>query len=262
MKHQAKKSFGQNFLKSPSVIKKIIDAGEVKKGDLVLEIGPGKGALTEKLLLAGAKVTAVEKDSDLLPILKERFAKEIANKELILINEDILDIKPKEKKLFSGKYKIIANIPYNITGAIFKKFLSEENQPERMILMVQKEVADRILAKNSKESLLSISVKAYGSPKLITKVPKHLFSPEPKVDSAVIAINNISRTFFDSSKIQEKDFWGLVRAGFAHKRKLLSGNLKILDKKIDWKEKIQTITQKTNSRAEDLSLKDWSNLAK
>ncbi len=151
-----------------------------------MEIGPGKGVLTEKLLEKAGCVIAVEKDRDLFQLLQEKFSEEIKNKKLILMNEDILnaDIKNMACKFFSGPripgslsrpdheknfmpcfYKIIANIPYNITGAILKKFLTEKNQPERMILMVQNEVAQRIMARDKKESILSISVKAYGEPK-------------------------------------------------------------------------------------------------
>lgn len=251
---KAKKSLGQNFLKSEMALKKIIEAGEIKPNDIVLEIGPGKGALTEKILEKTSKVIAVEKDQELFEMLQKKFVKEIAEKKLILINEDIL------KFNVLRSYKIIANIPYNITGAILKKFLTEKNQPERLVLMVQHEVAKRIVAFNKKESLLSISVKAYGEPKMIMKVPARYFSPAPKVDSTIIAIKNISREFFGGNKINEKKFWEIVKAGFAHKRKMLTGNLKpLLGNHIS-----QTLKQakiKENIRAEDISLEQWRTIA-
>jgi len=259
MKHKAKQSLGQNFLKSEPALRKIIEAGEIKPDDIILEIGPGKGALTKKLLERAGLVIAVEKDRELFEFLKEKFTNEIENGKLTLKNEDILEFNVEQNILertlgrsdgdgqrkfsaenFRGEsedvlrnYKIIANIPYNITGAILKKFLTEKNQPERMVLMVQHEVAKRIMGRENrstslrtKESILSISVKAYGEPKMIMKVGARYFSPAPKVDSAIIAIKNISRKFFEENKINEEKFWEIVKAGFAHKRKKLSGNLK------------------------------------
>ena len=165
---KAKKSLGQNFLKSNIAIHKIIETGDISKNDLILEIGPGKGVLTEKILTKTKKIIAVEKDTLLCKMLKDKFSKEISEKKLILYEGDILDFDIK-KNIGSDKYKIIANIPYNITGAILKKFLTATNQPTDMVLMVQHEVAKRIIGKD-KESILSISVKAYGEPKIILKV--------------------------------------------------------------------------------------------
>ena len=155
-------------------------------------------------------------------------------------------------------YKIIANIPYNITGAILKKFLTETNQPELMVLMVQNEVAKRIVARDNKESILSTSVKAYGTPKIAMKVPARYFSPAPKVDSAIISIKNISRKFFIENKIDENNFWDIIHAGFAHKRKKLSSNLK--KSKLNLNEKF--LKDLGNKRAEEMTLSDWLLLTK
>ncbi len=255
-----KKSLGQNFLKSGPALKKIIEAGEMNKDDVVLEIGPGRGALTEKLLEHAGKVIAVEKDYALFEFLKVKFEKEIETGTLALACEDILDFKIKSLGGLASKYKIIANIPYNITGAILKKFLTAENQPTTMVLMVQHEVARRIVGKGSnpstslrvKESILSISVKAYGEPRLIIKVPARYFSPSPKVDSAVIVIKNISRKFFKENLINEEKFWEIVRAGFAHKRKKLSNNLKALG--------LAGFIPFGGKRAENLKLEEWVKL--
>ena len=260
--HKAKKSLGQNFLKSADALRKIILAGEIGPNDTILEIGPGKGALTEKILENAEKVIAIEKDRDLLAFLREKFSLEVQKGKLILEEGDILELKTGN---LPEKYKIIANIPYNITGAILKMFLTSVNQPESMILMVQNEVAKRIVASDGKESILSISVKAYGVPKIVTKVPARYFSPAPKVDSAVISIKNISRDTFSKKKqenIDENRFWEVVKAGFAHKRKILLKNLKNLDKKTNWEEIFQKLELKNNTRAEDLSLKDWIELSK
>ena len=252
MIHKAKKSLGQNFLKSEPALREIIKAGEISPTDIILEIGPGKGALTNKLLGARCKVLAVEKDRELYELLKIKFEKEISSGQLNLIHGDILEFQITNYEL--KKYKLIANIPYNITGAILKKFFTEKNQPEAMVLMVQHEVAKRIIARDNKESILSISVKAYGNPKMIMKVPARYFSPAPKVDSAVISIKNISRKVFIENKINEEKFWEIVRAGFAHKRKKLFSNLRGL---------VQNNTEiPENARAEDLTLEDWIKLAK
>ncbi len=255
--HKAKKSLGQNFLKSVPALNKIIEVGEIKNSDTILEIGPGKGALTAKLLENAGLVIAIEKDRDLLETLREKFAEEIKTKRFMLIEGDALEFEPSENGLKSGGYKVIANIPYNITGAILKKFLAGHTQPERMVLMVQKEVAERVVARDGKESILSISVRVYGDPKLVMKVPARYFSPAPKVDSAIISISGISRGTFQENNISEEVFWEIVKTGFAHKRKMLSGNLK----NIVSTEKITKLGLE-NSRAENLKLEDWINLAK
>ncbi|MBY0376773.1 16S rRNA (adenine(1518)-N(6)/adenine(1519)-N(6))-dimethyltransferase RsmA [Patescibacteria group bacterium] len=250
--YKAKKSLGQNFLKSSLALSKIIEAGEVVSEDTVLEIGPGKGALTEKLLEKSNAVIAVEKDSELFVMLSEKFSKEIVTGKLILLEEDILDFNISK---YTKKYKIVANIPYNITGAILKKFLTEKLQPELVVLMVQNEVGKRIVASDGKESILSISVKAYGVPKMVMKVAARYFSPAPKVDSAIISIKNISRRIFEENNVSEDKFWEIVKKGFAHKRKKLSGNLKNVIKN-------ETLSAFKEKRAENLSLEDWIEVSK
>ncbi|MBP9711590.1 MAG: ribosomal RNA small subunit methyltransferase A [Candidatus Pacebacteria bacterium] len=251
-KHKAKKSLGQNFLKSEPALRKIVESGDIQESELVLEIGPGKGALTKRLLESPGKIIAVEKDYDLIHLLKEKFAEEISIGKLILVQGDILNFDIEKYLTQNQVYKIIANIPYNITGAILKKFLTASRQPSRMVLMVQHEVAKRIVARDGKESVLSTSVKAYGSPTIVIKVPSRYFSPAPKVDSAVILIKDISRKTFQNGNINEEKFWEVVKMGFAHKRKLLSGNLKGVVDDI----KINNSTIK-NKRAENLTLLDW-----
>jgi 16S rRNA (adenine1518-N6/adenine1519-N6)-dimethyltransferase len=263
----AKKSLGQNFLKSKLALHKMLEAGEVNNTDVILEVGPGKGVLTEKLLEKAQKVIAVEKDYRLIELLQEKFATEITNGKLELINADILDDRPfikEEEKSF----KIIANIPYYITGQFLRKFLETNHQPSKIVVMVQKEIAQRIVANDKKESLLSISVKVFGTPKMIMKVDKENFSPAPKVDSAILLINNISKKFFTENKILEKDFFKILHAGFAHKRKMLIGNLKEWLKKnpstchVDVSlDKIFTeIKLSEKVRAEDITLNDWVSL--
>ncbi len=195
----AKKSLGQNFLHSMGAVHAMVEASRVTKDDIVLEIGPGKGVLTEFLLKTGAQVIAVEKDDRMIPHLSERFGGEVTSGKLKLIHGDILDMSPKDLGILAGKYKLVANIPYYITGELIQKFLETDTQPSLMTLMLQKEVARRIVAKDAKESILSLSVKAYGSPKYIQTVSAGSFNPVPSVDSAILLIDNISDQFFIES---------------------------------------------------------------
>ena len=255
MFNKAKKSLGQNFLKSKPALNMMCTASDLNENDVVLEVGPGKGALTEKLLEKAKQVIAVEKDRELFEFLSEKFENEIKSNKLILIEGDILELQITNFEL--RNYKIIANIPYNITGAILKKFLTEKIQPTIMTLLVQKEVAERIVARDGKESILSLSVKAYGNPKYIMKVEKRFFSPAPKVDSAIISIKNISRKNFKSIE-EEKLFFEIIKAGFAHKRKVLIKNLsavKIGNK--NWEEIFKKLEINSKIRAENVPLEKW-----
>ena len=215
----AKKSLGQHFLQSKDIAKTLCRAGEIKKDELVVEIGPGRGILTDALLEEGACVEAVEKDHELTTHLREIFEREVEKKNLRVVEADILHFKPPAKP-----YKLIANIPYYITGEILRKFLSTEHQPTLMVLMVQKEVAERIV-KDEKGSLLSTSVKVYGTPSIVRTVKPGSFNPPPKIESAILRISNISKSFFMNQKIDEREFFELLRLGFGQKRKQLSSNL-------------------------------------
>lgn len=254
----AKKSLGQNFLKSEKALNDIVDAADLEPGDIVLEVGPGKGALTKKLLEAGGKVIAVEKDDRLITTLEETFSEAIANGTLSIIHSDILEFDPKAHGLAEHSYKLVANIPYYITGILLRRFLSETIQPARMVLMLQKEVAERIVARDGKESLLSIAVKVYGTPKYIGKVAARYFSPQPKVDSAIILIENISKEFFQD--VSEQRFFEVVKRGFEHKRKMLIGNIRALYKNKDLETLFNNVSIQQKARAEDLTLEQWKKL--
>jgi 16S rRNA (adenine1518-N6/adenine1519-N6)-dimethyltransferase len=309
----AKKSLGQHFLHAPNVVGAMIHAARIEPNMTVLEIGPGKGILTRGLLNAGANVIAVEKDERSIDYMKENFAAEIDSGKLKLVQDDTLKIKPQDLDLKKKKYVIVANIPYYITGEILRKFLTAEAYPSRMVLLVQKEVAKRIVATNGKESILSISVKAYGEPKYIDTVPKRFFRPMPSVDSAIILIDNMGKKTFTSNqgesldtslgklrgehsmrelglekhgvvcrknefsaeqgelrhsnlcknnKIDEKRFFDIVRAGFAHKRKVLRGNLaKVIPAQT--LEKLWTSKNwPINARAETFTLEQWIDIVK
>lgn len=258
MIHYPKKSLGQNFLKSENILNLICQTSSIKEGEVVLEIGPGKGSLTKKILSFGALVIAIEKDNELFTFLKEKFSQEIDEGKLKLLNQDILDWQTNEVKT---DYKIVANIPYNITGLIIKKFLSDKKLPKSMTLLVQKEVAERIVARNNKESILSLSVKAYGQVKYIKKVSKKLFSPSPKVDSAIINIFYISKNNFPKKELENK-FFSLIKIGFSHKRKVLIKNLEIITPKEKLEKCFQELKIDTKIRPEDVSLGKWLELNK
>jgi len=219
----------------------------------VVEIGPGEGALTEHLLMAGAQVVALEKDHRLIPLLKEKFAE----KDFTVHEADALDVRL-ETLGVRTPYKVVGNIPYYITGALIRKFLTITTQPSLVVFLVQKEVAERI-ARSKKESILSLSVKAYGNPTYIKKVPSGAFVPPPNVDSAILLIANISRKNFTDAAHEEK-FFDLLHAGFGSKRKLLRRNLeKILE--TDTSEAFTRANIPQNARAEDAPLTEWLKLA-
>lgn len=263
---QVKKSLGQHFLTSRGALMKIVEVSDLQPTDTVLEIGPGRGMLTEELLKHAKQVIAVEKDRELTLWLEIKFSAEIRAKKLVLINEDILKYDPAK---ITGDYKLVANIPYNITGAIIEQFLTTKKQPSLMTLLVQKEVAERIVgsprrggAGNQKESILSLSVKAYGEPKYVQTVKAGSFNPPPKVDSAILSITDISRTKFKQAKTTEKDFFQVMKAGFAHKRKTISNNLKTLGEKgVSASDNFEKCGVRPTDRAEDLTLDQWLCLA-
>lgn len=256
----AKKSLGQHFLNSVHVLDQIIEAAHIKIGESVLEIGPGTGILTERLLKVGAKVLAVEKDVRAKEVLGKKFEQELKSGQLELIEGDVLSDKTLDSRIRGNdreKYALVANIPYYITGAILEKFLEHEPRPDRMVLLVQKEVAERIVARDGKESILSISVKAFGTPKIIAKVPRGAFTPPPTVDSAILSIEGINNTLFQQKNVAISRFFEVVRAGFAHKRKFVFRNLEAVSSK----EKLEIAWGaggfNPKIRAEDITPTQW-----
>lgn len=257
---------GQHFLTSPSALGNIVTAAALTPSDTALEIGPGKGVLTEALLKTGASVVAVEKDERLAVDLMKKFTDE---NRLRAVVGDIRNHTPEELALPKG-YVIVANIPYYITGAIIRQFLTAREQPSRMVLLVQKEVAERVVgnpeqrrgARSKKESLLSLSVKAYGTPRIAARVPRGAFSPPPKVDSAVLLVENISRDTFKNAGVSEEQFFELLHIGFAQKRKMLLGNLATRYGREQVATMLTAVSLPHTVRAEEVPLSSWLGLAR
>jgi 16S rRNA (adenine1518-N6/adenine1519-N6)-dimethyltransferase len=264
---KAKKSLGQNFLTSKVAIRDMVDAANIIPGDLVLEIGPGKGALTTEILSRGGRVIAIEKDDRMIPLLKERFSDDISRGALSVVHGDIVGNKVwktlvREYALVDKNYSVVANIPYYITGLLFRLFLKTGPQPKSLIFLVQKEVAQSAVGKGGKESILSLSLKAYGTPRNVRKVERKLFSPQPKVDSAILAVSDISRRRF-ATRADERRFFDILHAGFSSKRKTLANNLsKGLGKeKSDIERLLASLTLPPAVRAEDVGIDDWIRLS-
>lgn len=258
MKINAKKSLGQNFLKSEKVLLEIVKTADLKNTDIVIEVGPGKGALTKHLINVAKKVVAIEKDHRLISFLNDLFKEEISEGKLEIIEGSVLDYDLRNVCSKEKSYKVVANIPYYITGKIIPYFLASNYQPMEMTLLVQKEVAERIVAKKEKESILSLSVKSYGIPKQAFVVDKKNFSPVPKVDSAVIKISNISKKYFNNDHELEKEFFRLLRIGFSSKRKKLTNNLKpFFGDNQKTKDALTKCGINIDARPENVALGEW-----
>lgn len=261
-KFEAKKSLGQNFLNSAVVPSWLVEAGEVKKGDVVVEIGPGTGALTKELLRCGAEVIALEADKRAIAVLEKEFVNEIASGLLKLQHTDVRMLNPKDLNLKDHSYKVVANIPYYLTGHLFRLFLESETQPKTLVFLVQKEVGKRAtesILKGGKESLLSLSLQAYGETEYVRQVGKGHFTPSPKVDSAIVKVGNINRDNFKNLKREE--FFKILHLGFGSKRKQLLGNLTKKYQREDLIRIFKEIELKEDVRAEDVPLKKWLELA-
>ncbi len=251
----AKKSLGQNFLMHRQTAERIVEASGVTENDTVLEIGPGTGMLTRALLSKAKKVIALEADFELIPKLEAEFATEIETGRFELISGDARAFEPKTIK---ESYILVANIPYYITGELIRKFLTTKHKPASITFLVQKEVAVRI-ARTKKESLLSLSVKAFGTPVYRFTVPRGAFYPAPNVDSAVLSITDIHTPF--SSDAVEAQFFAVLHAGFAHKRKQLAKNLEEVFSKESVTNALASAKISRTIRAEDVPLLSWITLA-
>lgn len=247
------KRLGQNFLVDDGALKKIVAAADLSQKDFVVEVGPGLGVLTAELVKKAGNVLAIELDANLIPILEENIKAE----NLKVINADALQM-----PLPDLPYKLVANIPYYITSPILNHFLqpkeTKERRPELIVLLVQKEVAEKVCAEAGDHTVLSLQVQVFGRPEIVGKVPAGCFFPAPEVDSAILRITPFAEPAIkDTAK-----FFRFIHATFAQRRKTLSNSLRNglgLDK-----EQIATALAaagiKPNARPQELSLPEWENL--
>lgn len=261
-KFETKKSLGQHFLTSGVVPKWMCDAAALTSADTVLEIGPGTGVLTAEILTRGASVVALEADARAIEVLVERFASEIKAGKLTVLHTDArtLDLATLPG-IQNHAFKVVANIPYYLSGMLFRIMLESEIQPTTLVYLVQKEVAKRItedLQKGEKESILSLSIKAYGTPKYVKTVSKGHFSPQPKIDSAVILVQNINKKSFVT--LRENFFFEILHIGFGQKRKQLLGNLSKKYERTLLTNIFSTVGIPILARAEDVPLEKWLTL--
>jgi 16S rRNA (adenine1518-N6/adenine1519-N6)-dimethyltransferase len=253
----AHKGLGQNFLQDPLALETIVSAAELQATDTVLEIGPGLGSLTRYLAVSAREVVAVELDEGLLPPLKAVLA---PYPNVRLIQGNILKLAPKDL-IAEPDYIVVANIPYYITSAVIRHLLENEPKPRRLVLTVQKEVAQRICAKPGDMSLLSLSVQVYGKPRIATHIPAEAFFPAPKVDSAVLCVDIYASPLLNEELLDT--FFKLSKAGFSQKRKTLRNSLSS-GLRIPPGEAADLLTRANidpQRRAETLSIEEWGNLS-
>ncbi len=253
------KRLGQNFLIDPSGLQKVVDAAEISAGDAVLEIGAGLGSLTRYLAVMAKQVVAVELDEHLIPLL-EIVLSPYRNVELI--QGDILALDPARLTPGSSNspYLVVANIPYYITSALIRHLLEAPRRPSRLVLTVQREVAERITAEPGEMSLLALSVQVYGKPRITTRIPAGAFYPVPKVDSSVVRVDLYPNPRISVSRLD--DFFRLAKAGFSQKRKTLRNSLSA---GMRWTpSQAEAILGSAGidpkRRAETLSLEEWGRL--
>lgn len=257
----AKKALGQNFLVDKEALNNIIEAGNIKPDDQVLEVGPGLGVLTHEILNKTPHLTSLEMDPQMVKVVSTNMAnlhtpEELQNWNLIQTDALKFDIDA-HKENFQPGYKLIANIPYFITSPLLRHFLKDQYLkksnviPSVIVFLIQKEVAEKITHKK-KESVLGLNIKVFGTPEIIATVPANSFHPAPKVDSAILKITVHDQPKVDPEKIDLNKFFKTIEKGFSSPRKKLRNNLpeEILIKAgID-----------SNLRAERLSIEDWEKI--
>jgi len=247
---QNNKSLGQHWLKDRDILAGIANDAELNQGDFVLEIGPGLGTLTSEIFRRASRVLAVEFDAELARKLPGQFP----GKQLEVVNEDILQFDL--SKLPVG-YKVVANVPYYITSKIIEKLMTAENKPSTVVILVQKEVAERVAAGPGEMSILAVSAQVYAKARLGIEAPKEYFTPPPKVDSQVVVLETRDEPLVKPA--DERLFFRVVKAGFSAKRKKLRSSISagLALNKQTTDELLQAANVNPDDRAEDLSIDDW-----
>ena len=253
---QPKKSLGQNFMHDPNTLEKIASTAEIMPDDVVVEIGPGTGALTAKLAEMSRHVMAIELDDRLQPLLEDRFA-DTPNVYFVwqnVLDTDILGL------VGSRPYRVVANVPYYITGRILWHILNVHRRPEAVVITMQYEVAERLVAEPGDMSIPAVMVQYYGQPRIVSRLKPAVFWPRPEIDSAIVRIDTYSTP---PVKVPDEDlFFRVVKAGFSQKRKQLknslSGGLQVKGKIA--KQYLEAAEIDPMRRAETLSLEEWARL--
>lgn len=260
-KGSAKKSFGQNFLTSEHVLDQIIKAAEISDQDTIIEIGPGLGVLTHELTQRAKKVIAIEMDHEMMNILQKTLAKEPTAKNLTLIEQDALKFDPSTNPITKNQpYKLVANLPYNVATPILEKFLVNiTHQPTLIVVLVQKEVAEKICEKTGDLSVLSLMFQPYGHASVVSTVPPSAFYPAPKVTSAILKIKPYATPLLPENL--RTTYLKLLHAAFSQKRKMLHTSLQ----QIMSKEEVHSLLAKAkispDIRPQNLALEQWIHLA-
>lgn len=255
----AKKSLGQHFLNNTHVPQTMVGAVTLLPEDTILEIGPGTGVLTTELLKTGKRVVAVETDRRAYDLLVDTFKDSMASGSLTLFHYDIRTVSAQTLELDTKPYVLIANIPYFITGALLRQFLTDPHPPRALVFLVQREVAERI-AREKKESLLSLSVKLYGNPKYVKTVGRGCFTPPPRVDSAIISITDISTERLQGLK--GEFVFDMLHIAFGSRRKQCIGNLTAEYPRTFLEDTFSSLALSHTIRAEDIPLEKWIPLCK
>ena len=240
------------------VVPKMTAAAELSRTDTVLEVGPGLGAITRELGLAAHRVVAVERDRELAKTLREEFS---GTSNVEIVEEDMLKAALGKKGLNLKKgYKVVANLPFAITAPLIRKFLEDNNPPSLLVLLVQKEVAQRICARPPDMNLLAASVQFYCQPRLVSVVKKGVFWPQPKVDAAILKLV----LFREKPEVAPAAYFQVMKAGFLHPRKQLTNNIKegLGVEKREAEELLASCNISPARRAETLSVSDWITVAK
>ncbi|TAK62369.1 MAG: ribosomal RNA small subunit methyltransferase A [Dehalococcoidia bacterium] len=258
---RAKKRFGQHFLSDANILRRIVDAAELEAADAVLEVGPGLGTLTDVLAERASRVVAVEVDHDLVARLRERFA---ATSRVAIIDGDVLASTPGELLRAGGAaapYVVVANLPYNVAAPVLRQFLEGDVRPRRLVVMVQLEVAEAIVARPGGMSLMSVATQVYGDTSMVMKVAPGSFSPPPNVQSAVVRIDVLPTPRVD---VPLDAFFRVVRAGFGNPRKQLrnslSFGLQVKQTVVD--EVMERADIDVTLRPQMLSIDDWASITR
>lgn len=259
--HRPRKRFGQHFLSDTNILNRIVDAGELSRDDTVIEVGPGLGALTAVLAARARRVIAVEVDRDLVAALRGQFA---TTSNVTVVAADVLEMTPREM-LDAGAaappYVVVANLPYNIAAAVVRHFLEAKEQPRRLVVMVQREVAESMASPPGAMTLLGVATQAYGETQLVMRVAPGAFHPPPKVESAVVRIDVAPIPRVDAPV---DDFFRIVRAGFGNPRKQLRNSLSfglhVKQEVVD--EVMRDAGVDATLRPQMLSLDDWASITR